>query len=234
MNKIKGLIYGIAIFVIIIAINFWGVLALKKPVNIEDLLKDGSDLKNKSVYIDIDAVVENYAIMERTTNGIKSSDTRYYMVWTESDKFLGVRVSKKNYDIMEEILVKTYEYFDEKGDLADPLRLEGIIKPMDKEESGYYTESLDYHGINDERAIFYTIDATVSRKTKIMILGIVDGIILLVLLIVIISNSKKKMKPNMYQTTVVNNGPDLYNSTNINNVSDLNNYNDSGNSNDLN
>ncbi len=138
-----------------------------KPTDIMELIaEDGTATKDVYVSIGVDGVVEHYAEMKHSINGIIPIGTDdYYLLWLDDGSFISLTAKgKKNTEKLQQIMNDTHSYLYGQTDaLPEKLELKGRISTMDSEIEGYYKDALYAWDISasDGLTIYYvTIDTT--------------------------------------------------------------------------
>ncbi|MBO6166221.1 MAG: hypothetical protein J6O17_07655 [Eubacterium sp.] len=145
------------------------------------------------VKLEVKSAFGPYAELKKTTNGIPTGTTQYYVLWLDDDNLISLGVSgKKNYEIMDKIVSETSSSSD--GYSTTVFHAEGKLENItNNEQLKYYKEAVA--GTEEMGFTIKTveIDCTDSRSSLWGIFAILVGIGVL-LLIVGVSYIKKASK----------------------------------------
>lgn len=145
------------------------------------------------VKLEVKSAFGPYAELKKTTNGIPTGTTQYYVLWLDDDNLISLAVSgKKNYEIMDKVVSETSSSSD--GYSTTTFQAEGKLENItDKKQLQYYNEAVE--GADEMGLTVKTIeiDCTDSRSSLWGIFAVLVGIGVL-LLIVGVSYIKKAAK----------------------------------------
>ena len=109
----SGIIYTImgAVFVIIgvlILATHAGYMLKGECLKLEDYF-NGPYPVGEYVEFDVNSVLGNYAETKHTTNGIPTGTDQYFVVWTDDDSFISIKVkNKKDVETLNNIVDETW------------------------------------------------------------------------------------------------------------------------------
>ncbi len=142
-------------------------LFASEPTDIMDLIEeDGEATKDAYVSVGVDGVVEHYAEMKHSINGIIPIGTDdYYLLWLDDGSFISLTAKgKKNTEKLQKLMNDTHSYiYGQSEFLPDKVEFKGRISTMDSEIEGYYKDALYLWEISESDGLtihYVTIDTT--------------------------------------------------------------------------
>lgn len=162
---------------LLVAANYETIkYVLSEPKDIMEVIDDTNPV-GETVTINIDAIIGNYALIENKINGITTSKQYYYLTWLDNNKYIGLKVSSKNRETMEEICVDTLKYlYGETIDFPEKVQFKGIIKREDNELTGYLKDFLMADDFTEseiqQSCYFYYIDTTCVSDFRFSLVAI--------------------------------------------------------------
>lgn len=128
------------------------------------------------VKLTVNSAFGHYAELKKTTNGIPTGNTRYYVLWLDDDNLISLAVSgKKNYEIMDKIVSETEASTD--GYATSTFQAEGKLKEIkNKEQLKYYNEFVDGAEEMGMHVKTVEIDCTDSKSSLWGIVAILVGL----------------------------------------------------------
>ena len=189
IKKIILLLLGIFLigFGLITMISSASYIFAGKTRDLNEIAFEGSvdEYENKFVSMDVDAIIDVFAQTRHTINGIIPTGTDdHYIVWLYDDSFIGLSADK-NTDELDRVLEDTYDCLDEKTEyLTDKtVYVEGRLKPLKGELSGYYQETLNLWGLSilEDKVYLYTVDTTETRLSVLLqsVTSLIVGLVML-------------------------------------------------------
>ena len=180
--KASGIIF--IILGIVLAIIGCLILAVNSSYMISGECKDlQSYIEEEKPYptgeyvkLEVKSAFGPYAELKKTTNGIPTGTTQYYVLWLDDDNLISLAVSgKKNYELMDKVCSETSSSAD--GYSTTIFQAEGKLKNIsNKEQLKYYNEAVD--GADEMGLTVKTveIDCTDSRSSLWGIFAILVGL----------------------------------------------------------
>ncbi len=143
----SGIIYTImgAVFVIIgvlILATHAGYMLKGECLKLEDYF-NGPYPVGEYVEFDVNSVLGNYAETKHTTNGIPTGTDQYFVVWTDDDSFISIKVkNKKDVETLNNIVDSTWA--SDSFYSSTSFHATGKLKNIsDSELRGFYNDFFD-------------------------------------------------------------------------------------------
>ncbi len=120
------------------------------PEKLDDLPLDR--ISAAYVNADINAILGNFAeYYEESDDGSKNVTDNYYVIPVGDEEFIGLQVSKEDFDSAELIFNQTMDYLIGNTDeLTSIMNVTGSVNDMDSEVYDYYKEWFEEYGYTDE------------------------------------------------------------------------------------
>lgn len=170
---------------LLVLVNIEGVFyAFSDKKDILEVI-DNSNPTGEAVTVDINAIYGNYATLENKTNGITTSKQYYYLALLDNEKFIGIKVSSKNRDIIEDICTETYKYmYGETYSLPGKVQFKGIVKSAESDAINFLRDYLISNGYSDGEIdsacySYYYIDTTCVSNFRYIV--ILVGVVLFII-----------------------------------------------------
>lgn len=181
------------------AVMFWytdfSVLECVKGPTALTADSDLEELEGEYVSLEVKYPLASYLETTKTTKvngastGTKRDRVSYVVVDEELEMFLGVDVSVKKEDAMEELADLFWNSFDSEAEIPEPegLTVKGTLIRLTGEDLGYYGEFMDYMEIPYDEPVYQIMDGQINGESMTNILGMsVLGLILLLFALVIL------------------------------------------------
>lgn len=161
---------------------------LGKTFDLNKIVFAGSidEYERQFVSMDIDVIIDVYAETKHKQNGVTTVTEEHYIVCLYDDSFISLSTDK-NFSEFHRVIEQTYDFLSEKTQyLTDQtVYVEGRLKPLKGELSGYYQEVLNEWGLSimNDNVHLYTVDTTESRLSLLFktVGSLIAGLLLFVI-----------------------------------------------------
>ncbi len=143
-----AIILSLILIIMLAVFNTSFIKLVEGPVALYDLPED--KLKGAYVEEDIDFIIDSFAEYKETENNITKTTKKYYIMALDNI-YIGLRVSKDDFTLVDKISDDTYNYLMGKSDdiSSSSIHIKGTIKKMNKELNDYFYEWFDIAGFYD-------------------------------------------------------------------------------------
>ena len=208
----RYLIFGIIALILAALLIYLGIRNSEKdlpdPINLNDLITEGSDTENIPVYVDVN--MQPYLFAVYTTDGVEE-DNKFYFVVDSNDYLYILYMSTSNYNKLniDSIVEK-------------PIRVYGITKKIDDDIKELaietYNEEMQEEYLNNENfqdyvgLIYLDMETNLNDSSMYYIAAFVLFIVFLVLIILYLINffKNKKIFKNFSHEELEKIGAEIY------------------------